>query len=217
MAQNHTNTINRQRRNAAFLVTNKPAFKEIKQKITHEGLNLFLRKWIAIVKLAEELEKSDIPCPDIENDTCKLECALPIEFGLPCKCSLYHCLISSKPIASLLIHPRWFLDEPAYFPENGWRMSVSDFQADNQMPKDFQEKKMQSDRYQEHGMVLLEESAIASLDYAKTLLFFFSSLTSICNPLGYDRPLASCYLYNSLAWLKSHLFVPFCFASPLVY
>lgn len=48
-------------------------------------------------------------------------------------------------------------------------MRFSDFQAENQMPKDFQEKKMQSDRYQEHGMALLKESVIASLDYAKTL------------------------------------------------
>ncbi len=36
------------------------------------------------------------------------------------------------------------------------------------MPKDFHEKKMPSDRYQEHWMALLKESAIASLDYSKT-------------------------------------------------
>lgn len=83
MPRNHTDTINRQRRNAPFLVTDQPAFKEIKRKITHEALNLFLHEWIAAGNLAEELEKSDILCPDIENDTCKLECALPIQFGLP--------------------------------------------------------------------------------------------------------------------------------------
>lgn len=104
-----------------------------------------MREWIAAVKLAEELEKSDILCPDVENDTCKLECALPIQFGLPCKCFLYHCLDRSEPITPSLIHPRWFLDGPLYVPKNGWRMRFSDFQAENQMPKDFQEKKMQSD------------------------------------------------------------------------
>lgn len=98
--------INRQRRNAHFLVNDKPAFKEIKRKITHEALNLLLREWIAAGKLAEELENSDRPCPDIENDTCKLECTLLIQFGLPCKCFLYHCLIRREPIALTLIHPR---------------------------------------------------------------------------------------------------------------
>ena len=53
MAQNHTNTINRQRRNAPFLITDKPIFKEIKRKITHEALNLLLPEWIAAVKLAK--------------------------------------------------------------------------------------------------------------------------------------------------------------------
>ncbi len=38
------------------------------------------------------------------------------------------------------------------------------------MPEDFKEKKMPSDCYQEHWMALLEESAIASLDYSNSLL-----------------------------------------------
>lgn len=167
MARTHTDTINRQRQNAPFLVNNKPAFKEIKRKIIHESLNLLLREWIAAGKLVEEIEKSDEPCPDIENDTCKLECALPIQFGLPCKCFLYHCLVRSEPISLTLIHPRWFLDGPLYIPENGWRMRFSDFRAEN--PMLFQEKKMESDRFQDHGMALLEESVMVSLDYARTL------------------------------------------------
>ena len=125
MACNHTDTINRQRQNVPFLVTDKPAFKEIKQKITHEALNLLLREWIAAIKLAEELEKSDILCPDIENDTCKLECALSIQFGLPCKCFLYQYFVRSEPITLSLIHPRWFLEGPLYVPKNGWRMRFS--------------------------------------------------------------------------------------------
>ena len=128
-----------------------------------------MREWIAAVKLAEELKKFDVPCPDIENDMWKLECTLPIQLGLPCKCFLYHCLIRGKPLTPSLIHPRWFLDWSLYVSKNGWRMRYSNCQVENQMPEDFQEKKMPSDRYQEHGMALLEELAIESLDYAKTL------------------------------------------------
>ena len=98
--------------NAPFLVNDKPAFKETKQKITYESLNLLLRELIAVGKLAEEIKKSDEPCLDIENDTCKLECALPIQFGVTCKYFLYHCLVWNEPIFLTLIHPHWFLDGP---------------------------------------------------------------------------------------------------------
>lgn len=46
-------------------------------------------------------------------------------------------------------------------------MRFSDFCARN--PILFQEKKIESDRYQDHGMALLEESVIVSLGYARTL------------------------------------------------
>ena len=48
-------------------------------------------------------------------------------------------------------------------------MRYSDCQVENQMPEDFQEKKMSSDRYQEYRIALLEKSAIVSLDYTKAL------------------------------------------------
>lgn len=46
----------------------KSLFKEIKQKITHEALNLLLRKWISAKKLVEELTASNKPPPNIEHD-----------------------------------------------------------------------------------------------------------------------------------------------------
>lgn len=78
MARKHEDTINRQRRNAPLLIMDKPLFKEIKRKITHEALNLVLREWISARKLVEELISSYEPPPSIEHDTCKKECALPI-------------------------------------------------------------------------------------------------------------------------------------------
>ena len=137
ISQNHIDNINRQRRHSLFLVTDKPVFKKIKQKITHKVMNLLLREWIAAVKLAEKLEKFDIPCPDIENDICKLECIFPIQFGLPCKCFFYQCLIRGEPITPSLIHPCWFLDGPPSVPKNGWRMRYSNCQVENLMPEDF--------------------------------------------------------------------------------
>lgn len=76
MARKHEDTINRQRQNAPLLIMDKPSFKEIKRKITHEALNLLLREWISAGKLVEELHSSHEPAPDIDQDTCKKECAL---------------------------------------------------------------------------------------------------------------------------------------------
>ena len=154
MSQNHTDTINRQLRHTPFFVTDKSVFKEIKREITYEVLNLLLLEWIAVVKLAEKLKKFNIPCLDIEKDICKLECILPIQFGLPCKCFFYQCLIRGKPITLSLIHLYWFLDGPQYIPKNGWQIIYSDCQFENQMLEDFQEKKMPSNCYQKYRMVL---------------------------------------------------------------
>ena len=71
MARKHEDTINRQRRNAPLLIMDKPLFKEIKRKITHEALNLLLREWISAGKLVEELHSSHEPAPAIDQDTCK--------------------------------------------------------------------------------------------------------------------------------------------------
>lgn len=108
MARKHEDIINGQRRNAPLLITDKLFFKEIKRKITHEALNLLLREWISAGKLVEELAASHQPPPNIEHDICKREYALPIQYGLPCKCFLYYCLVQDEVISPALIHPRWF-------------------------------------------------------------------------------------------------------------
>lgn len=109
MARKHKDIINGQRRNKPLLIADKPLFKEIKQKITHEALNLLLRKWISAGKPVEELAALHQPPPNIKHDICKKECALPIQYSLPCKCFLYYCLVQDKVISPVLIYPRWLL------------------------------------------------------------------------------------------------------------
>ncbi len=65
MARKHKDTINRQCQNAPLLVADKPLFKEIKPKITHEALNLLLHKWISAGKLVEDRTISNKPPSDI--------------------------------------------------------------------------------------------------------------------------------------------------------
>ena len=55
--------------------------------------------------------------------------------------------------------------------KDGWRMQYSDFR-DSDQPLDNDSTKTlpkKSDRYQGHGMTLIEESAVTSLNYAKTI------------------------------------------------
>ena len=99
MARKHKDTINCQRRNA-------PLFKEIKRKIAYEALNLLLRKWISTGKLVEDLTISNEPPPDIQHNICKKECPLPNQYGLPCKCFLFHDLVKDEVISPSPIHPR---------------------------------------------------------------------------------------------------------------
>lgn len=133
MARKHKDTINRQRQNASHLVADKPLFEEIKRKITHEALNLLLRKLISAGKLVEDLTISNEPPPDIQHNTCKKEFPLPVQYGLPCKCFLFNCLVDDEVVSPSPIHPRWFFDGPSYITRDSWRMQYSDFR-DNDEP-----------------------------------------------------------------------------------
>ena len=171
MVCKHGDTINRQRQNVPLLVADKPLFKEIKRKITHEALNLLLREWISVGKMVESLTISNKSPPDIQHNTCKKECPLSIQYGLPCKFFLFYCLVEDEVISLSLIHPRWFFDGPPYITRDSWRMQYSDF-CDNDEPLENDLTRTlvkKGDRYQDHGMTLVEESAVTSLDYAKAL------------------------------------------------
>lgn len=133
MARKHKDIINGQRQNKPLLIADKPLFKEIKQKITHKALNLLLRKWISAGKPVEELAALHQPPPNIKHNICKKECALPIQYSLPCKCFLYYCLVQDKVISPVLIYPRWFFDRPLYITKDSWRMRYSDF-CDSDLP-----------------------------------------------------------------------------------
>lgn len=70
-----------------------------------------------------------------------------------------------------LIHLRWFFDGPPYIARDSWHMQYSDF-CDNDEPLENDATRTlvkKGDQYQGHGMTLVEESAVTSLDYAKTL------------------------------------------------
>lgn len=74
-------------------------------------------------------------------------------------------------ISPSLIHPRLFFDGPPYIGRDGWRMQYSDFRDDDGPSGDSCTRDLvkTGDRYQGHGMTVIEQSAVMSLDYAKSL------------------------------------------------
>lgn len=143
-------------------------FHEIKRSITHEALNLLFRDWIATIKLAEDLEKSNQPCSNTERNRCRTECLLPVQFGLPCRCFLYHCLVEEKAIPMSLIHPRWALDGPDYMPKNGWKMVLYISDVGQLNPTAHNQVSKERDRFEDHGLALLETTTLQSIDYGKS-------------------------------------------------
>ncbi len=135
MACKHIDTISRQRQSAPLLVADKLLFKEIELKITHETLHLLLREWISAEKLVEDFTISNKPPPDIQHNTCKKECPLSIQYGLPWKCFFFHCLIENEVISPSLIHPRWFHYRATYITTDSWRMQYPDFRDNDERLK----------------------------------------------------------------------------------
>ena len=70
---------------------------------------------------ALEIEEGKVSRP-IRTE-CVLDCSLPLQYGLPCKCWLYQCIAEDVHIPISLIHPRWLFDGPEYVSQ--WRMTFN--------------------------------------------------------------------------------------------
>lgn len=99
------------------------AFVKIGFFVMHQCINIVMRQFNAAKKWVERVDNQefDNQTLDIEkiappNDTCVLDCGLPIRFGLLCRCWLYQCVTFDIPISLSFIHPRWLLDGPEYVP-----------------------------------------------------------------------------------------------------
>ncbi|MCJ1347103.1 hypothetical protein MMC31_005324 [Peltigera leucophlebia] len=137
MAQKHDNVVNKQRGHVPRLVNDKPIFGEIKQFITHEASNLLLREWIATLSLAEELEESPQSCPSIEEAYSNVADSSSVDFN-----------------------------GTDYVPKSKWKMSFSGH-SDAMVQRLNPVITKSGDRFENHGMALVEGSAIQSIDYGK--------------------------------------------------
>lgn len=96
-----------------FYLINNNKFNSIIGKITHQAIDLISRKLDAVKKLAEEIAYGTESGIEPVGESCVYNCELLPQYGLPCKCWLYCCVIDFSPIPISLIHPRWFFDGPS--------------------------------------------------------------------------------------------------------
>lgn len=167
----HEDETNKQRRTLPRLVElDQHAFALIKHLITHEALERLIVEWNNTRIWADKLVKEGGDEP--EEEGCISDCGLPPRFGLPCKCWLYSCFMEEVSIPCSLIHPRWYIDGPAYVRTGAWSMSLSSESDSNPTagPSTAAGPSTQKgDQFSRHGLDLLESSALQSIAHAKTL------------------------------------------------
>ena len=110
--------VDRQRHKLPRLM-DRNVFASIGNYITHEAINILIREWNSTMQLALKVKSEELDAP--EGEKCLMDCILPMQYRLPCKCWLYRCVELSVPIPISLIHPRWLLDGPDYV--GAWQMS----------------------------------------------------------------------------------------------
>ena len=109
--------INNQRRNLPRIM-DRSAFAIIGRHITHEAIKMIMQQWTLAKRMA--IDVADGTQIKLEEG-CFQDCDLPMQYRLPCKCWLYHCVVMNVPIPFSLIHPRWLLDGPPYV--SSWQMA----------------------------------------------------------------------------------------------
>lgn len=104
------------------VTTNARVFRQIGAKITHEAIDRITKEWAVMMRWCDAIDAEEAVEPQGDNE-CLLQCSLPLQYGLPCKCFLYACAAEDIPIPMTLVHPRWLYDHPGGYTRQ-WRPSL---------------------------------------------------------------------------------------------
>jgi hypothetical protein len=97
-------------------------FSKVSPYITHEAIELVIRKWNAAKQWFSKVEEEEEEAPEVES--CELVCDSPKQYSLPCKCWLFSCIPEDIPITLSLIHLRWLNQTPQVVV--GWKMTFDE-------------------------------------------------------------------------------------------
>ncbi len=102
-------------------------------RITHYALNLSMEELIKAKELLDTLEKRGDLYDSFEPSVgCRLECSLPLRFGIPCRCWMAYFYSRDLPIPLNLFHPRWLYDGPEVL-EDPWQISLENINFDQSL------------------------------------------------------------------------------------
>ena len=189
----YTSQLNDQKRGLPSSIDgSREAFSEISRYITHQAIDLLIVQWNAAKTWFFDAEDDLIDAPP--EGRCSYACDLPRQFGLPCKCWLYHICRRDIPIPISLIHPRWLFKAPEVVAH--WEMSldpsisVEDYQnlnategssdsdsddssssnrGDNIKTSTEQQGSLLGDKFKRRGAALIEKTTLNSMEYHKKI------------------------------------------------
>ena len=93
-------------------VLDRSAFKLMIGQVTHKAIELMSIELAALTAMRsnDEGEKEFKALASIDPPDCELDCTLPIQFGLPCRCFMSRGIDQGLALPLSLIHPRWLID-----------------------------------------------------------------------------------------------------------
>lgn len=151
--------------------------------VTYQALERLMKEWTITKMLALAVEDGDTEAPFIKGGSCLLQCSLPLQYGLSCKCWMYACAVTDMAIPLSLIHPQWLLNGPEYvysemtFDPGFTEDKYADAYANNDDNRpdlgdedDVDgEHEIRGDRYRDRGASLVESAVLRVVDQQKRI------------------------------------------------
>ena len=93
-------------------VLDRSAFRLMIGQVTHRAIELMSTELALLVTMRSNKEGNKVfeTLALTNPPVCQLECTLPIQFGLPCRCWMASGINQGLALPLSLIHPRWLID-----------------------------------------------------------------------------------------------------------
>jgi len=119
-------------------------------QVTHRAIELMSTELVALLTMQSNQEDKEAftTLASTKSPVCQLDCTLPIQFGLPCRCWMAYGIDQGLALPLSLIHPRWLID-------GGSRLAV-DWAMGYETALPIEQTGVEAkDRYRNHGRNLM--------------------------------------------------------------
>ena len=139
-------------------VLDRSAFKLMIGQVTHTAIDLISIELLALTALQRDDDEAVQRLALVEPPVCQLDCTLPIQYGLPCRCFIARAINQGLALPLSLIHPRWLIDGGSKLAIS-WKMGYGTALAAEQTGVEAK------DQYKNHGRNLMLNTSYQLHDY----------------------------------------------------